>query len=56
VHLGFNVNYLLDVCNTVPTGAIDLIIAENDASLLMEPAQKEQQKCSSLFVIMPVLL
>ncbi len=48
IELGFNVNYLLDVMNTIETDSFDLWITKNRNSILIE----EPENTNSLFVVM----
>lgn len=50
--IGFNVTYLLDILNTVPSGDVKLHFSNAEGSILVEAEQLD----SALFVIMPMRL
>ena len=52
LEIGFNVNYMLDVLNTVKTDMVRLTFSDENSSLLMD----EVDGTNSLYVIMPTRL
>jgi DNA polymerase-3 subunit beta len=52
--LGFNASYLLDVLHCINSGDVELVLAVNDNSLLIQPCNNPRASC--VFVVMPVLL
>ena len=52
--IGFNVNYLLDVLNTMGDATVKLIFTDANSSVLIE--QAGENKPDSLFVVMPMRL
>lgn len=51
--IGFNVNYLLDVLNTVNAGKLRLTFADSNSSVLLEEVNGDG---NSIFVVMPMRL
>ncbi len=55
--IGFNVNYLLDVTNTVGPGDVNLIFTNSDSSMLIEEAGEDANAAfSTAYVVMPMRL
>ena len=54
VILGFNAGYLLDVLQCTASGEIELTLAEQDTSALMQPCNNARATC--IFLVMPALL
>ena len=53
LNIGFNVNYLLDILNTISSGNIVLTFSNSDSSVLIQEAKN---KTNSAFVVMPMRL
>lgn len=53
LNIGFNVNYLLDILNTISSGNIILTFANPDSSVLI---QEVDNQIDSAFVVMPMRL
>jgi DNA polymerase-3 subunit beta len=54
VCLGFNAGYLLDILNCTTSGEIELTLAEQDSSVLIQPCNNSRASC--IFLVMPALL
>jgi DNA polymerase-3 subunit beta len=54
LEIGFNVNYLLDALNVIPTAQVNLIFGDANSSCLMTPADDQDSGCQ--YVIMPMRL
>jgi DNA polymerase III subunit beta len=50
--IAFNVNYLMDVLNSLPSGPVKITLTSMDASVRIEAAEEQ----SSVYVIMPMRL
>ncbi len=53
LEIGFNVNYLIDVCQAIESSTIKLIFADSNSSLLVE---EDQELGSFTYVVMPMRL
>lgn len=54
VCLGFNAGYLLDVLNCTASGEVEITLAEQDSSVLIQPCNNSRASC--VFLVMPALL
>ena len=59
--IGFNVNYLLDVCNCISSKKIKIILSDSNSSALVEEVPEEasaevKQVGEALYVVMPMRL
>ncbi len=54
--IGFNVNYLLDILNTVDSEKIKLSFTDSNSSVLVEESDNSQHAAQSTFVVMPLRL
>lgn len=52
LEIGFNVNYLLDVCNVIQGDQVQIILADSNSSALIHDAEDN----SSVYVVMPMRL
>lgn len=50
VEIGFNVNYLLDILNVIPTEQVKFVFSDPHTSVIVEPAVTSE----SLYVVMPM--
>src|SRR3989338_1829876 len=53
LEIGFNVNYLIDVCQAIQSSTIKLVFADSNSSLLVE---EDQELGSFTYVVMPMRL
>ena len=54
VQMGFNASYLTDVLSAISAAEIELMIPEDQNSLLLQPRNNKLASC--IFIIMPVIL
>jgi DNA polymerase-3 subunit beta len=52
LEIGFNVNYLIDVLNTIPGESVSLSLNDGQSSVLIEDNQEQK----AMYVVMPVCL
>ena len=53
LEIGFNVNYLIDALNAIPTGQVNMTFGDSNSSCLMTPMEPES---GCQYVIMPMRL
>lgn len=53
IELGFNVDYIIDVLNTLKDNVVKMIFTNNESGLLIE---ENLENCDSLFLVMPMRL
>lgn len=57
LEIGFNVSYLIDVLNTIPSGKVELTLIDGNSSALLKGQDSAQQSgIESLYVVMPLRL